>query len=77
MKRPKSGAKKTEKKVVEKKEATIEKEEAAPEETEIVEEKEEEVAEEEVQGFILPEEELEYIYLNTHYSEEAILGWYR
>ena len=39
--------------------------------------KDEEKVEEEVPGFILPEEEVEFIYLNTHYSEQAIRDWHR
>ena len=49
------------------------------EEEEESEKKNEEILEEEEEdpGFPLPEEEVEYIYLNTHYSEEAIRDWHR
>ena len=41
------------------------------------EDKKEEEIEEETPGFPLPEEEVEFIYLNTHYSEQAIRDWHR
>ena len=67
----------TKQKLKENKKDTKEVEEPVAAKEEEEEEKKEELIEEESPGFPLPEEEVEFIYLNTHYSEQAIRDWHR